>query len=175
MVLVMGGGSGVGPLAELAETLARLSDDLQLVVVCGTNAKLRDQIDRLPAGRTGRIRTLGFTDDVDVLLEACDVVVSKAGGLTCSEALIKHAPLVIFRPTPGQEVRNAQVLESQGAALHADSIEEVAATVRGWLADRETLERVREAAARLARPQAARQIAARVLEAIPIAASARSA
>jgi processive 1,2-diacylglycerol beta-glucosyltransferase len=175
MVLLMGGGSGVGPLADLAERLAGLGEEVQLMVVCGTNAKLRDQIDRLPAGRTGRIRTLGFTHEVDVLLEACDVVVSKAGGLTCSEALTKQAPLVIFRPTPGQEVRNAEILEAHGAALHADSIDEVAATVRAWLADPETLARMRQSAARLARPDAARRIARRVLEAIPAVAGARSA
>jgi processive 1,2-diacylglycerol beta-glucosyltransferase len=164
MVLVMGGGSGVGPLAELAERLAALTLAPQVVVVCGTNRRLRDEIDRLPLGRTGHIRTLGFTHDVDVLLEACDVVVSKAGGLTCSEALVKRTPLVIFHPTPGQEVSNAEYLESGGAAVHADSVEEVEATVTRWLTEPATRERVREAAGRLAAPHAAETIARCVLE-----------
>jgi processive 1,2-diacylglycerol beta-glucosyltransferase len=166
MVLIMGGGSGVGPLAELSERLAGMDLDPQVVVVCGTNAALRDQIDRLPAGRTGRLRTLGYTHEVDVLLEACDVVVSKAGGLTCSEALIKRAPLVIYRPTPGQEVANATFLVRGGAAVHADSVEEVEATVRRWITDPAERARVRDAAGRLARPHAAETIATRVLEAI---------
>jgi processive 1,2-diacylglycerol beta-glucosyltransferase len=166
MVLVMGGGSGVGPLADLAERLAEMPLDPQVVVVCGTNAALRDQIDRLPSGRTGRIRTLGFTRDVDVLLEACDVVVSKAGGLTCSEALVKRAPLVIYRPTPGQEVANARFLEKGGAAVHAESMDEVEAIVERWIRNPEERERVRDAAARLARPDAAETIARRVLEAV---------
>ena len=168
-VLVMGGGSGVGPLADLAERLGGLALEPQVMVVCGTNARLRDEIDRLPAGRTGRIRTLGFTNEVDVLLEACDAVVSKAGGLTCSEALVKRTPLVIFRPTPGQEVRNAEYLESGGAAVHADSADEVAATVGRWLSDPERAERVREAQWLLAAPDAARTIARQVLEGIAAA------
>ena len=163
LVLVMGGGSGVGPLGELAERLTALATDPQVLVVCGTNARLRDGIDHLPAGRTGRIRTLGFTHEVDVLLEACDAVVGKAGGLTCSEALIKRAPLVVFKPTPGQEVRNARFLTEAGAAVHADTVEEVAATLTRWLADPEARERVREAQSRLARPDAAEAIARRVL------------
>ena len=163
-VLVMGGGSGVGPLVALAERLAALALRPRVIVVCGTNDSLRAEIDELSAAREGRIRTLGYTHDVDALLEACDVVVSKAGGLTCSEALIKRAPLVVFRPTPGQEVRNAEVLEQGGAAVHADSIAEVEATVGRWLADPEARERVREAAGRLARPHAAATIARRVLE-----------
>jgi processive 1,2-diacylglycerol beta-glucosyltransferase len=140
-----------------------------VLVVCGTNARLRDEIDHLPAGRTGRIRTLGFSQEVDVLLEACDVVVGKAGGLTCSEALIKRAPLVVFKPTPGQEVRNARFLASAGAAVLAESVEEVAATVAHWLADPAAREQVREAQARIARPDAAEAIARRVLGDIGVA------
>ncbi len=170
LVLVMGGGSGVGPLGGLAERLIGIARDAQVLVVCGTNARLRDEIDQLPAGRTGRIRTLGFTQEVDVLLEACDAVVGKAGGLTCSEALIKRAPLVVFKPTPGQEVRNAEFLASAGAAVLAESVEEVATTVERWLAEPAARERVREAQARLARPDAAEVIARRVLADIRAAA-----
>ncbi len=162
-VLVMGGGHGVGPLGELAEQLVALGAGAQVLVVCGTNARLRDQIDQLPAGRTGRIRTLGFTREVDVLLEACDAVVGKAGGLTCSEALIKGTPLVLFRPTPGQEVRNARFLVSAGAAVLADSPAEVAGTLGRWLRDPAAVERMRAAQARLARPDAAAAIAEQVL------------
>jgi processive 1,2-diacylglycerol beta-glucosyltransferase len=163
-VLLMGGGSGVGPLADLAERLAGLPAGPQLIVVCGTNARLRDEIEDRPGGRTGRIRTLGFTHEVDVLLEACDLVVSKAGGLTCAEALVKRAPLVVFRPTPGQEVANAQYLVSHGAAALADTTDAVTGIVAAWLADDAARARVREAAGRLAAPEAALVIARRVLE-----------
>ena len=166
----MGGGSGVGPLADLAERLAAHPLAPQVVVVCGTNGRLRVVIEALPAARSGAITVLGFTHAVDVLLEACDVVVSKAGGLTCSEALVKRAPLVIFRPTPGQEVGNAEYLESGGAAVHADTLDMVEASVARWITDPEARERAREAAGRLAKPNAALDIARRVLAEIPAAA-----
>lgn len=166
MILVMGGGRGVGPLVELADRLSRIASEPQLVVVCGTNARMRDEVDRLPAARTGRMRTLGFTDAVDVLLEACDVMVSKAGGLTCSEALVKGAPMVIFKPTPGQEVRNAEYLVAGGAAVHAESIDEVEVAVARLIASPEDNRRMRAAAKALARPQAAFEIARRVLGSI---------
>jgi processive 1,2-diacylglycerol beta-glucosyltransferase len=170
VVLVMGGGSGVGPLVELAARLARLPLAPTVVVVCGTNRKLQRDVAQLGP----RIVALGFTDQVDVLLEACDVVVSKAGGLTCSEAVVKRAPLVVFRPTPGQEVRNAEFLEAAGAAMHADSLDEVEHWVQRWIAHPAERERVREAAAKIATPNAAQEIARRVLGALP-AALARSA
>jgi processive 1,2-diacylglycerol beta-glucosyltransferase len=168
VVLMMGGGSGVGPLAELAERVARLPTRPQVVVVCGTNAKLADRIQQLARGsREKDIRALGFTQEVDVLLEASDLLVGKAGGLTCSEALIKGTPLVIFKPTPGQEVRNAEFLERHGAAVHADSVSDVESTVGHWLRDPSELDRRRQAASSLARPHAAETIARRVLDSVP--------
>src|SRR5262249_2372179 len=90
LVLGMGGGGGVGPMAELADRLATLPEAPQVMVLCGTNARLRRQIDMLAGVHGGRLRSMAFTSHVDLLLEACDMVVSKAGGLTCAEALVKH-------------------------------------------------------------------------------------
>jgi processive 1,2-diacylglycerol beta-glucosyltransferase len=171
-VLVMGGGHGVGPLGELAERLARLQAEPQVVVVCGTNQRLRRRIDELEPARAGRIRTLGFTHEVDLLLEACDVLVSKAGGLTCSEALVKGVPMVVFRPTPGQEERNAQVLRDAGAAVHAESAADVAHAVERMLTEPALQASMREAALALGHPDAALEVARRVLAAIPAARAA---
>ncbi len=164
LVLIMGGGSGVGPLASLAERVAALPQAPTVVVVCGTNRRLREQLAALPEARSGQLQALGYTTEVDALLEACDVVVSKAGGLTCAEALVKRAPLVIYRPTPGQEVANAEFLEAGGAAVRAGTIDEVAARIEHWLADPAAREQARAAAGRLAKPAAAETIARRVLE-----------
>ena len=174
VVVVMGGGRGIGPLGSLAERLAALAHAPQVVVVCGTNVRLQEQIAALPAARAGQIRPIGYTTDVDALLEACDLVVSKAGGLTCAEALVKRAPLVVFQPVPGQEVANAGVLEAAGAAAGAGSIDEAVARARRWLDDPAARERAREAAGQLARPQAAETVARRVLEGAAAGAGAPS-
>jgi processive 1,2-diacylglycerol beta-glucosyltransferase len=166
LVLVMGGGGGVGPMADLAQDLASLPAAPYVLVLCGTNVRLRNEIEGMTSVFDGRLRTMAFTTEVDLLLEAADIVVSKAGGLTCAEALVKHTPLVVFRPTPGHEVANAQFLEAGGAAVHADSLETVAATVARWLADPAALQRARESAARMAHPGAATAVAERVLESV---------
>jgi processive 1,2-diacylglycerol beta-glucosyltransferase len=171
-VLIMGGGSGVGPLAELALRLADLDTRPQIAVVCGTNARLAQRLETLLHARQARgaahdVTVLGFTRDVDVWLEACDLLVGKAGGLTCSEALVKGTPLVIFKPTPGQEVRNAEYLERHEAAVHADTVDDVRLTVERWLRDPAELERRRAAALALGRPHAAETIARQVLDAMP--------
>lgn len=166
VVLVMGGGHGVGPLAGVAARLAALAARPEVIVVCGTNRRLQAEVEALPAAREGRVRALGFTHDVDLLLEASDALVSKAGGLTCSEALVKEVPMVIFRPTPGQEVRNAEILEAAGAAVRAGSAAEVERAVARILGEPAVRERMHAAARTLARPDAARAVARRVLAAI---------
>ena len=123
--LLMGGGNGVGPLANLAERLLALPSKPQVLVVCGRNARLRMRLRSLAEGLEGRLRALGYTDQVPALLSAADVIVTKAGGLTCSESLAMGTPLVVFRPTPGQEERNSLALASAGAAVRAKTFEQV--------------------------------------------------
>jgi processive 1,2-diacylglycerol beta-glucosyltransferase len=172
VVLVMGGGSGVGPLAALAERLAGLAARPHVLVVCGTNLDQRAEVEKLPSAAAGRVRAFGFTHDVDLLLAASDALVSKAGGLTCAEALIKTVPMVVFRPTPGQEVRNAEILEGAGAAVRAASAGDVARAIETILGDPAGAAAMRAAARGLARPEAARDVARHVLASIAAARTA---
>lgn len=162
-ILLMGGGNGVGPLATLAERLLGLASVPQLLVVCGRNARLRMRMRAVGEQAPGRVRAFGFTDQVPTLLSAADVIVTKAGGLTCSESLAMGTPMVVFRPTPGQEERNSLALSEAGAAIRARTFEQVVSSVDRVLAHPALRESMRNAALRLARPQAARDIARHVL------------
>jgi processive 1,2-diacylglycerol beta-glucosyltransferase len=165
IVLVMGGGSGVGPISALVERLTTLPSRPLVVALCGNNEHLRDELDDLPATEAGNLRAVGFTREIDAWMEAADVLVGKAGGLTCSEALIKGLPMVVFRPTPGQEVRNALYLESGGAAIHAESLDDVGNAVDRWLRDPAARARACAHALALAKPEAVEAIARAVLAA----------
>ena len=162
-VLLMGGGNGVGPLASLAERVLGLPGEPQLLVVCGRNARLRMRMRTIAEGAPGRVRTFGFTDQIPALLSAADILVTKAGGLTCSEALAMRTPLVVFRPTPGQEEKNSQALASAGAAVRARTFEQVGESVARILAHPALRASMREGCATLARPRAAEDIARDVL------------
>ena len=162
-VLLMGGGNGVGPLASLAEQLVHLPAAPQLLVVCGRNARLRMRMRAVAESAPGRVRTFGFTDQIPALLSAADVIVTKAGGLTCSESLAMGTPMVVFRPTPGQEERNSTALSVAGAAIRARTFEQVADGVSRILAHPALAESMRVACAQLARPRAAAEIVREVL------------
>jgi processive 1,2-diacylglycerol beta-glucosyltransferase len=164
VVLVMGGGNGVGPLHGLAERLLAIPSQPQVVVLAGRNEALRRRLGDLEQAGPGRVKVLGFTNEVDRWLDAADVNVTKAGGLTCSESLTKQVPLVIFRPTPGQEERNSEALTTAGAALRARTIEQVTESVERILSHPSLARSMRRACEELGRPEAAAMIAAHVLE-----------
>ncbi len=166
-VLLMGGGNGIGPLANLAERLLELPAEPQLLVVCGRNARLRMRMRAVAEGAAGRLRALGFTDQVPALLSAADVIVTKAGGLTSSESLAMETPMVVFRPTPGQEERNSLALSVAGAAIRARTFEQVASGVERILTHAALAESMRQACRLLARPHAAEDVARGVLGLAP--------
>lgn len=113
-VLVMSGSMGFGKVLKKIKELDQLDIDFQMIVVCGNNKTLKNRVDRLIANK--KILCYGYADNVDVLMDAADCVVTKPGGLTVSEGLAKGMPLILINPIPGQEDRNVEFLLNNGMA-----------------------------------------------------------
>ena len=113
----MAGGAGVGSLDELAARVLELPEDLQLVALSGRNAQLLKRLQALARNYPGRLFPLGFTTTVERVMTAADLVVTKPGGLSVSECLARHKPMLLVSPIPGQEERNADYLLEAGAAI----------------------------------------------------------
>ena len=162
-ILVSAGGFGVGPVEALIHTLLELQHPVQLVVICGRSEALKQRLDELAAARppelTPGLRVVGYTTDMDEYMAAADLIVGKPGGLTSSEALARGLALVIVHPIPGQEERNADHLLEAGAAIRCNNLPALAWKIDRLLDDPARLAAMRANARRLARPQAARDIA----------------
>ncbi|OAT85862.1 MGDG synthase family glycosyltransferase [Desulfotomaculum copahuensis] len=155
-VLVMGGGLGMGPLADVVQALGNSDVRCQIMVVAGSNEQLRAKLERIAGTLQNPVRVFGFIQNIHELMSAADLMVGKAGGLTCAEALAKGLPMFISDPLPGQEERNAQFLQQAGAALQVDGTRELVAALTACLSSPQRLRLMSAAAARLGRPQAAR-------------------
>lgn len=116
VVLVTGGGLGLRVEENTRAALDARVDGLQIVAVCGRNEEAANQLRRLGLSST-RLRVVGYTREIERMIAAADLVVTKPGGLTTSEALAVGRPLLLTRPIPGQEEGNVRVLTSTGAAL----------------------------------------------------------
>ncbi len=126
-ILVMGGGLGLGFQIEDLDRLLRDYPDLQLLIVTGTNAQLRLKVAALLDHAADRIHVYGYADNVDELMDASDMIITKPGAVTCTEAMAKRLPIILSRPLPGQEQDNSQHLISQGYAVDLSDRQALAA------------------------------------------------
>ncbi|WP_250515946.1 glycosyltransferase [Caballeronia sp. INDeC2] len=165
-LLMMSGGAGLGALDTLAARLLRMDGDFQLIALAGRNEAMLGALRQLSESYPGRLHASGFTPNVERLMACSDLVITKPGGLTTSECLAMHLPMIVNAPIPGQEERNADFLLEQGVALKAVDAVGLEYRVRGLLRDPSKLDDMRRRIAPLARPHAGRFVLDTVLEAI---------
>jgi processive 1,2-diacylglycerol beta-glucosyltransferase len=163
LVLLLAGGFGVGPIEKVFAELLAIEQGLEIAVICGKNARLKAALERARTPGRHRVKILGFTTEIDELMRAADVVVTKPGGLTTSEVLACGAAMVIMNPIPGQESRNSDMLLENGAAIKINAVSAVANKVAKLAAEPARLARLRANAKALGRPRAAYEIAERAL------------
>ncbi|MDF2660436.1 MAG: galactosyldiacylglycerol synthase [Paenibacillus sp.] len=152
VLLMMGGGYGMmhEGMVRLMEEEARKGTS-QVIVVCGHNEKLRTKLEeRLNAAVPGHgVRLTGFVTNMEEYMAASDLIVTKPGGLTTTEAIAMRLPMVLFRPLPGQEEDNADFLTEAGVAVRARVERELVAVVGKLLDEPERLAAMRAHAERL--------------------------
>jgi processive 1,2-diacylglycerol beta-glucosyltransferase len=159
VVLQLAGGFGVGPIEQLYRSILSVEQPMQVVVVAGRNEHARKQVEAVEVPARHRAKVIGFTTEIDELMEAADVVVSKPGGLTTSEVLARGAAMVIVNPIPGQESRNSDFLLENGAAIKVNNAATLPLKLSGLLSDRKRLDGLKANARRIAKPQAAYDVA----------------
>ena len=173
-ILLMGGGFGWGPIEGMLEIVRELPASVQALVIAGRNEQLRKRLMHRSRGHEDRIKVHGFTDQMDLFMAASDLIVGKSGGLTSSEAMARGLPMVIFRPIPGQEERNCDFLQENGAALRTHDLDELHYRLRHLLAAPEHLLEMRARAAAIGRPRSAFEVARSILGRLtPLAADGR--
>lgn len=122
-VLVLSGGFGMGPVAKILRQLDKVTGDFQAVVVCGRNEELRREL--AAHNHKHPTRVLGFAANMHELMGVADLIITKPGGLTSSEALALGKPLFILDPIPGQEAANSDFLLERGAAAKVNRVEDL--------------------------------------------------
>jgi processive 1,2-diacylglycerol beta-glucosyltransferase len=160
LVLLMGGGLGIGPLEEMLHALEALERPVAAVAIAGRNVRGERRAHAVARELQRSVRVLGFVDDVFDYMHACDALVTKPGGLTTAEALVAGIPMVLCRPLPGQEERNARYLVDRGCAVRAHSVADLPRLLDDVLWNPPRRDRMIAAASHVRRPQAAAEIAA---------------
>ncbi len=166
VILVVGGGDGLGGVKRIAKALNRSDFQATLVVICGRNEDLRRDLEavdwQLPA------HIYGFTREMPAFMRASDIMVTKAGPGSISEAFICGLPILLYSRLPGQEDGNVDYVVEGGAGVWAPRARDALAVLRQWVTDPAERARVARASAGLARPQASHQIARLIAEQVGV-------
>ena len=134
----MTGAIGAGPIEKIVDNLYR---DANIIVICGNNKKL---FDKLVSRDYSSVKVLGFVDNVDEWMSVSDVLITKAGGITISEAITKLLPMIFFFLVPGQEKNNAGVMQDYGAAKTIKNIKHIKDFVLELKDNPDTLSRMQD-------------------------------
>lgn len=157
VILLVGGGEGMGPLEKTAVAIDRARLPFALVVVAGRNQPLKQRLESLPWSSPTII--YGFVREMPEFMKAADILVSKAGPGTITEAFNAGLPIILYSRLPGQESGNVAFVVSEGAGVWAPSPEQIIAALRNWHQNPSMLAAAAHNAHRLANPHAAHQIA----------------
>ena len=141
--LVMGGVYEGEIVKRICQKLADSLLPVQAIIVCGKSEKLYHSLEEVTVQARNLILRLGYVHNIEELMEVSDLIITKAGGLTVSEALTKHLPIVIFKPIPGQEDENAQFVQSIGAGHVASTEEELERLLNRFLSYPEDIKKIK--------------------------------
>jgi 1,2-diacylglycerol 3-beta-galactosyltransferase len=157
IVLLVGGGDGMGPLAKNAQEIDASGLDVCLVIVCGRNQKLKATLEAYKWENPAFI--YGFTREMPDFMRAADFIVTKAGPGTVAEALNAELPIILYSKLPGQEDGNVTFVQEEGAGVWAPTPQEVVRALTRWISRPDEKQKVIENCRRAGRPEAARIIA----------------
>lgn len=162
-ILIMGGGRGLGAIEEVVFTLKESPFPLQVIVVTGTNRKLKKNLSKLTPRLDFPFKVWGYVKEVDELMEVSDLLITKPGGLTTAEALSKALPIVVVDSITGQERRNKELLLQKGLAFGLNSMEDVVPVVHRFVDGGFDRGVWKKKAKDLARPNSSQEIASKIV------------
>lgn len=171
IILTSAGGLGMGPIDNILQALIELEENVQILAICGANEELKTNLENsltryTNGGSEAKLKILGYTNEMDELMSAADLVLGKPGGLTSSEALAKGLVFVIVNPIPGQEERNSDHLLENGAAIRCNSLGVLTYKLNSLLENKERFHAMSQRALQCAKPNSASIIGTEILRMI---------
>jgi processive 1,2-diacylglycerol beta-glucosyltransferase len=151
-LMVMSGGNAIGPLVEILKALGKLKEKFQAVFITGSNQKLFLQLQEALDEMNINGQVLGYVDNVHKYMAASDLLISKAGGLTVTEALASGLPMIIIQPTPGQEDGNTMFLLKSNAGRYLKNLDGLGQLVADLIQNPSLVEQMKQNALRYSRP-----------------------
>lgn len=142
------------------KALIRLFKDIQVIAIAGRNQRMQKKFSELikSTNSEDRIKLLSFTNKVPEIMNIADIVITKPGGLTITESLVSHLPIIIINPIPGQEEENAEFLVNHGAAIWIKKNDNIARKLKGLSRNPKQVQEMKNKSVELAKPNSTKEI-----------------
>jgi processive 1,2-diacylglycerol beta-glucosyltransferase len=115
--LVMGGSLGLGEVLNIVKRMLLLKEDIQLIIVTGHNENLRKEVLKETEHSSKDVLVLGYTEKIAELMDVSDFILTKPGGMTVAESMVKKLPIFVTSPIPGHEEKNAKFIVNHGLGV----------------------------------------------------------
>ena len=167
-LLFMAGSFGVNNIIKLYRDLAETRVKMQIIVITGRNQKLFEAFEKeIAANQDIPTRLIYFTDEVEKYMHAADLLVTKPGGLTVSEALACNLPMAVFDAIPGPEDDNANFLKTHDMCVHLEKGSDFAQEISQLLQEKKRLQAMRENCAGFDKSQSIPNLLALIRQLVP--------
>lgn len=151
-ILFMMGSMGFGNMPKLVRDMDELELEFQILCVCGKNAAAKRKVEGISTRH--EVYVYGFVDNVDVMMDAADFIITKPGGLSMSESLAKGLPAILVNPIPGHENRNLEFFLNNGISMYVTKTFPIDEAVYQMLSNRWKMENVPRGAGYIGKPNA---------------------
>jgi UDP-N-acetylglucosamine:LPS N-acetylglucosamine transferase len=168
-VFVNAGWVGGGNIPQIFREFVRGDLDVQAIFLAGRNEDLRLEAERLAKTAKFPVKVIGYSDEVEKLMQSADVMISKLGGLTTFEALACRLPIIADATTPPmpQEAGTVELIEREGAGIMLQRSADIVPTIRELASDNGRYEAMRAATSRLAVPNSTKIIIEEITALLP--------
>lgn len=157
-LLMMGGSLGLGKISTVFQKLMSSPLDIQIIVVAGKNEKLYNELINSKNNYNKNYAVIGYTNNVNKLMQASDLLLTKPGGLTITEALLTHLPMALFSPLPGQEMKNCDFLLKNNLAIHLYEEKDCVIEIGNLINSPQQLNTLKSNCEKFAKPHSAKNI-----------------
>ncbi|RKD27553.1 processive 1,2-diacylglycerol beta-glucosyltransferase [Caminicella sporogenes DSM 14501] len=158
--LLMGGGLGLGNIIQTLDYLLNYKIDIQIIVITGKNQELYKKLNEkyVKNSKYKNLRVFGFVSNIDEIMSVSDIIITKPGGITITEALIKELPIIITSNLPGQEERNTEFILNNGIGMLATNPNTLISSINILKDNREKYNFIKYNMSKLKKPNATKDI-----------------
>lgn len=168
-VFVNAGWIGGGNIPQIFRELVRGELDVQAIFLAGKNEELRLEAEQIAKTAKFPVKVIGYSDEIEKLMQSANVMVSKLGGLTTFEALACRLPIIADTTTPPmpQEAGTVRLIERRGAGLLLNKASDIVPTIQNLIADRTRYSTMKAATIGLTMPNSTEQIVREINALLP--------